>query len=59
MWVSKKKWNNLEKRVADLEEFIQDQLVPTNLDSDKISESIKDFIAHYHEATRDTVPKSS
>lgn len=59
MWVSKKKWNNLEKRVADLEEVIQDQLVSTNLDSDKISESIKDFIAHYHEATHDTVPKSS
>lgn len=59
MWVSKKKWNNLEKRVADLEEFIQDQLVSTNLNSDKISESIKDFIAHHHEATRDTVPKSS
>lgn len=25
MWVSKKKWNELEKRVADLEEKVQSQ----------------------------------
>lgn len=25
MWVSRKKWNRLEKRVADLEKYIQGQ----------------------------------
>lgn len=25
MWVSKRKWNELEKRVADLERKVQDQ----------------------------------
>lgn len=25
MWVSKRKWNELEKRVADLEIIVQDQ----------------------------------
>ena len=26
MWISKKKWENLEKRVADLERKVQSQL---------------------------------
>lgn len=26
MWISKKKWNMLEKRIADLEEQVQGQL---------------------------------
>ena len=26
MWVSKKKWKDIEKRVADLEKKVQDQL---------------------------------
>lgn len=27
MWISKKRWRTLEKRVADLERKVQDQLI--------------------------------
>ncbi|MCI7383743.1 MAG: hypothetical protein SPI21_23105 [Hungatella hathewayi] len=35
MWISKKKWNMLEKRIADLEEQVQGQL-EVKIDADTI-----------------------
>lgn len=42
MWVSKKRWDDLEKRVADLEVQVQSQLT---IKPEKISESIKEVIS--------------
>lgn len=56
MWISKKKWKVLEKRVADLEEQVQSQLT---IEPKKLSESIQDVIRHRREANRDNAPKLS
>lgn len=57
MFISKKKFRKLEKRITDLEVMVQKQL---SLDPEKSSEMIKDFIhRRKNEATHDNVPKSS
>lgn len=55
MWISKKKWNDLEKRVADLEKQVQSQLM---IDTVELSKSIKKTIQH-HATIRDNAPEPS
>lgn len=55
MWISKKKWNDLEKRVADLEKQVQSQLT---IDTVELSKSIKKTIQH-HATIRDNAPEPS
>lgn len=42
MWISKKRWKDLEKRVADLEEKIEDQ--PVEEIADKLAKRLEDAI---------------
>ncbi len=42
MWVSKQKWHELEKRVADLEEKVKDQ--PVEKIEEEITKRIKSVI---------------
>lgn len=42
MWLSKKKWQALEKRVADLEGHVQGQLPPKETNRTKVKEWIKE-----------------
>lgn len=56
MWISKKKWQALEKRVADLEGIVQSQLT---YDSRGLEESLKGIIQRHRKAIHDNVPKSS
>lgn len=55
MWVSKKKWQALEKRIADLEALVQSQLI---IDQQKLAGSIKEVICRCS-TTHDNVPKPS
>lgn len=55
MWVSKKKWQALEKRIADLEALVQSQLT---IDRQKLAGSINGIIRR-HATTHDNVPKPS
>lgn len=57
MWVSKNKWKDLEQRVANLEEMIQNW---QNFDPVESKKILKDSLQRFQsEATRDTVLKSS
>lgn len=56
MWISKKKWEALEKRVADLEGLVQSQLT---YDSRGLEKSLKGIIQRHREAIHDNVPKPS
>lgn len=56
MWISKKKWKALEKRVAELEGLVQSQLT---YDSRGLEESLKGIIQRHREAIHDNVPKPS
>lgn len=55
MWISRKKWQALEKRIADLEALIQSQLI---LDQQKLAGSINGVIRR-HATTHDNAPKPS
>lgn len=56
MWISRKKWNALVKKIADLEVQVQSQ---QTIEPKKLSESIQDVIRHRREANRDNAPKLS
>lgn len=53
MWISKKKWEAMEKRVADLEGQVQGQRM---IDTQRLVETYESVIARA--ATRGSVPKS-
>lgn len=58
MWISKKRWNALEKRVADLEKENQGrQLKPCDVKklSQALSEKLKEECA-YRQKYSDTIP---
>lgn len=46
MWISKKKWQVLEKRIADLEEQIQGQL-DVKIDADAIRRTLQKIEANH------------
>lgn len=48
MWISKKKWQALEKRVADLEGQVQGQL-EVKIDSDAIRQALEKRVADLEE----------
>lgn len=57
VWISKKKWKEMEQRVANLEEIIQNWQIFDPVESKKL---LKDSLQRFQrEATRDTVLKSS
>lgn len=57
MWISRKKWCALNKRITDLEELIQSRLNPNE---DDVKKSFTECLRHFQsEATRDNAPKSS
>lgn len=56
MWVSRNKWDELEKRVADLEGQIQSQ---HTYDYKSLEKSLKGVIQRQREAIHDNVPKPS
>lgn len=57
MWVSKRKWESLEQRVANLERTIQKQ---TTFDPAKSKELLNGCLRRFQsEAIHDSVPKSS
>ncbi|MBU9745869.1 hypothetical protein KTH81_18785 [Lachnospiraceae bacterium ASD3451] len=57
MWISKKRWQALEKRIADLEKIIQS---PLSLDEKEASGMINDFLQRRKcESIHGSVPKSS
>lgn len=56
MWVSKKKWEAMEKRIDDLEAKVQSQL---SFNPKEVSKLMMDTIQRHREATHDNAPKCS
>lgn len=57
MWISRKKWKILERRVANIEKFIQSQQC---FDPEEGKKLLRDRIQKFQsEATHDSVPKLS
>ena len=57
MWISKKKWKDLEQRIANLEKEIQNW---QNFDPVASKKFISDYLRRFQsKATRDSAPKPS
>ena len=57
MWISRKKWKILERRVANIEKVIQSK---QGFDPEDGKKFLKDYLQKFQsEATHDSVPKSS
>ena len=57
MWISKKKWKDLEQRIANLEKEIQNW---QSFDSVASKKFINDYLRRFQsKATRDSAPKPS
>lgn len=57
MWISRKKWEILERRVANIEKIIQSK---QSFDPEDGKKLLRDYLQKFQsEATRDNVPKLS
>lgn len=58
MWISRKKWNQLQKRITDLERSQKELQGQFEFDAEMARTSLNDVINHFG-ANHDSVPKSA